>query len=38
MRVHVLQRGEFRLCVRQCLSVNYISVSTKLDTKGWMTQ
>ena len=22
--------GEFGLCVRQCISVNYISVSTKL--------
>ena len=25
-------------CVCQCLSVNYILVSTKVDTKGWMTQ
>ena len=24
------------LCVCQCLAVNYVSVSTKVDTKGWM--
>ena len=35
---HVGLMDEDCVCVNECLSINYLSVSAKLDTMGWMTQ